>query len=172
MMETREGSRAMESGERMPITKKGYEKLLNELNYLKRVERPKNVQAIELARSNGDLSENADYDAAKEHQARIARRIGEIENKLAMSEVIDIAKMVGNSRIMFGATVTLMDTATEKEVTYKIVGVDEADLKENTISVQSPLGQAMIGKEEGDTIEVKSPAGVREYGIVRVQYIE
>lgn len=162
----------MVTDERSPITKKGYDKLLDELNHLKRVERPKNVQAIELARANGDLSENADYDAAKEHQARIARRIGEIENKLATAEIIDIRKMAGNTRIMFGATVTLVDTATDKEVTYKIVGADEADLKENTISVLSPIGQAMIGKEEGDTIEARAPSGLREYGIVRIEYID
>ena len=158
--------------ERIPMTRKGYEKLLDELNHLKRVERPKNVRAIEEARSNGDISENADYDAAKEQQARIVFRIGELEGKLAAAEIVDISKLGGQTTVVFGATVTLFDSARETEISYRIVGPDEASTKDGTISVTSPLGQALIGKEEGDSVEVRTPSGTREYGIVRIEYIE
>ncbi len=156
---------------KVPLTARGAEKLREELKQLKSVARPKVVQAIAEARAHGDLKENAEYHAAREQQAFIEGRIKEIESKLSHAQIIDVTKLNADGRVVFGATVTLMDEETGEEVTYQIVGDDEADIKEGLISVSSPVARALIGKEEGDVVEVRTPGGVREYEIVAVQYI-
>ena len=153
-----------------PMTVEGAEKLKAELQRLKSVERPAVIQAIAEARSHGDLSENADYDAAKERQGFIEGRIAEIENKLAGAQVIDPATIDGDGRVVFGATVEIEDAETGVRRTWTIVGDDEADVRENKVSVSSPLARALIGKEEGDSVEVQAPGGVRHYEIVSVSY--
>ncbi len=156
---------------KVPLTARGAEKLREELKQLKSVARPKVVQAIAEARAHGDLKENAEYHAAREQQAFIEGRIKEIESKLSHAQIIDVTKLNADGRVVFGATVTLMDEETGEEVTYQIVGDDEADIKQGLISVSSPVARALIGKEEGDVVEVRTPGGVREYEIVAVQYI-
>ncbi len=156
---------------RVPLTARGAEKLREELKELKSVARPKVVQAIAEARAHGDLKENAEYHAAREQQAFIEGRIKEIESKLSHAQIIDVTKLNAGGKVVFGATVTLMDEESGEEVTYQIVGDDEADIKEGLISVSSPVARALIGKEEGDVVEVRTPGGVREYEIVSVQYI-
>lgn len=157
--------------DKVPMTVVGYQKLKDELKHLKTVERVETSKAIEVARAHGDLSENAEYHAAKERQGFIEGRIQEIESKLALAEVIDPRRLSGE-RVVFGATVTLSDTETEEEVTYQIVGLDEADLKACKISVTSPMARAMIGKSRGDEVSVRTPkGGAKEYEIVRVQFI-
>ncbi len=156
---------------KVPLTARGAEKLREELKQLKSVARPKVVQAIAEARAHGDLKENAEYHAAREQQAFIEGRIKEIESKLSHAQIIDVTKLNADGRVVFGATVTLMDEETGEEVTYQIVGDDEADIKEGLISVSSPVARALIGKEEGDVVEVRTPGGVREYEIVAVKYI-
>ena len=155
--------------DRIPMTAEGHLALQNELKMLKSVERPNIIAAIAEARSHGDLSENAEYHAAKEKQSFIEGRINEIDNKLARADVIDISKLEGG-KVRFGATVTIIDVDSEEQSTYKIVGEDEANVKEGKISVTSPLSRAMIGKEEGDEAEVAAPSGARAYEIAKVEY--
>ncbi len=153
-----------------PITKRGAELLKAELHRLKTVDRPNVIQAIADARAQGDLSENADYDAAKERQGFIEGRIAEIEGKLSSAQIIDPSAVNAGGRVVFGATVELEDEDTGNSVTYQIVGEDEADLKKGLINIGSPIARALIGKEEGDVAEVQAPGGVRRYEIVAVRY--
>ncbi len=155
--------------ERIPMTAEGHVALQTELKTLKSVERPNIIAAIAEARAHGDLSENAEYHAAKEKQSFIEGRISEIDDKLARADVIDVSKFSG-TKIRFGATVTIVDVETEEAQTYKIVGEDEASVKLGKISVTSPIARAMIGKEEGDEAEVAAPAGARAYEITKVEY--
>jgi transcription elongation factor GreA len=152
------------------MTPRGQQALRDELKRLREVERPKNVRDIEEARAHGDLKENAEYHAAKERQGFIEGRSKDIEAILAQAEVIDPAKLSG-SRVVFGATVRLTDTDSGDDVTYTIVGDHEADIKISLISISAPLARAMIGKDEGDTITMKTGKGVREYQIVQVRFI-
>lgn len=154
--------------EKVPITPKGVEKLREELARLKE-ERPKISREIGIAREHGDLSENAEYHAAKERQGMVEARIKDIEDKLARAEVIDPAKLNGD-KVRFGATVGLLNLDTDEEVTYQIVGAEEADLDQGTISVSAPLARALIGREVGDEVNVKLPAGTRRYEIVSVEF--
>ncbi|MDR2853486.1 MAG: transcription elongation factor GreA [Burkholderiaceae bacterium] len=154
----------------IPITKRGAEKLNEELRRLKTVDRPAVIQAIAEARSHGDLSENAEYEAAKDRQGFIEGRIREVEGKLAAAQIIDPAALDAGGRVVFGATVELEDEATGAALRYQIVGEDEADLKQGLINVSCPIARALIGKEEGDSVEVQAPGGVRRYEIVAVQY--
>jgi len=154
---------------REPITSQGYEKLQVEIERLKTVERPAVIEAIAEARSHGDLSENAEYDAAKDKQGHIEGRIRDIDTKLAIAEIIDVSTLSGD-RVTFGATVTLFDMDTEKEITYQIVGVDEADLNAGRISVRSPMARVLIGKSIGDDVTLVAPGGTREYEIQEVNF--
>ncbi len=155
----------------IPLTKRGAEMLKEELHRLKHVERPAVVQAIAEARAQGDLSENAEYDAAKDRQGFIEGRISEIEGKLSAAKVIDPADLDAGGRVVFGATVEMEIEATGDVVTYQIVGDDEADLKEGKISIGSPIARALIGKEAGDVAVVQAPGGERSYEIIEVRYI-
>ena len=154
----------------IPLTRRGAEKLKEELHRLKTVERHAVIQAIAEARAQGDLSENAEYEAAKDKQGFIEGRILEVEGKLAAAQIIDPAAVDAGGRVVFGSTVVLEDEESGQEVTYQIVGEDEADLKHGKISVSSPISRALIGKSEGDTAEVQAPGGVREYEILAVRY--
>lgn len=154
-----------------PMTVEGAEKLRKELAHLKKVVRPRIVKAIGEAREHGDLRENAEYHAAKDQQGLAEARIRLIEGRLGDAQIIDIAKIPPTGNVVFGATVTLVDLETDGEVRYKIVGEDEADLKENKISIMSPLARAMIGKAEGDTLVVETPQGKREYEVDTVRHI-
>ena len=154
-----------------PITKRGAEMLKAELHKLKTVERPAVIQAISEARAQGDLSENADYDAAKERQGFIEGRIQEVEGKLSAAQVIDPSTIQAEGRVVFGATVELEDEDSGQRVKYQIVGEDEADLKQGLINISSPIARAMIGKNEGDTAVVMAPGGEKGYEIVAVSYI-
>lgn len=156
--------------EKVHMTPQGYKTLEEELKKLKFEERPAIVNAISEARALGDLSENAEYHYAKDKQGFIEGRIRELESKLSRAEVIDITKLSGTS-VKFGCTVTVCDESTDEEVTYKIVGVDEADIKKNLLSVGAPLARAMIGKEAGDEIKLNTPSGVKQYEILEVKYI-
>jgi transcription elongation factor GreA len=156
---------------KVPLTVNGAEKLRGELHELKTVQRPAIVNAIAEARTHGDISENAEYHAAKERQGFIEWRIAELERKLANAQIIDPAQLDADGRCVFGATVELEDVASGEVVTYQIVGDDEADLKQSKISISSPLARALIGKSPGDVAEVKAPGGVREYEILDVKYI-
>ncbi len=155
--------------QRYPMTPAGYRKLQEPLKHLKEVERPKNIREIEEARAHGDLSENAEYDAAKERQGFLEAKIRELESKLALAQVVDPARLSGD-RVKFGATVTLLDLDTDTEVTYTIVGEDESDIQRGRISYTSPVARALIGKEEGDDVEVRTPKGIRSYEILKVEY--
>ena len=155
----------------IPITKRGAEKLKAELHRLKMVDRPCVLNAIAEARAQGDLSENAEYDAAKDRQGFIEGRIQEIEGKLSAAQIIDPAALDAGGRVVFGATVKLEDEDTGAAVTYQIGGEDEADLKHGLINISSPIARALIGKEEGDTAEVQAPGGVRRYEVVAVTYV-
>ncbi|MBL8468277.1 transcription elongation factor GreA [Methyloversatilis discipulorum] len=155
----------------VPLTVNGAEKLKAELHRLKTVDRPAVIAAIAEARSHGDLSENAEYDAAKERQGFIEGRIAEVEGKLSNAQIIDPKALDADGRIVFGATVDLEDVEAGKPVTYQIVGDDEADLKAGMISVNSPIARALIGKYAGDVAEVQAPGGIREYEIVDVRYV-
>jgi transcription elongation factor GreA len=155
--------------ERIPMTAEGHAALQAELKVLKSVERPSIIAAISEARSHGDLSENAEYHAAKEKQSFIEGRISELDDKLARADIIDVSKLSGK-KIRFGATVTIIDVDTEEKFTYKIVGEDEADVKGGKISVTSPIARALIGKEEGDEAEVSAPSGARAYEVSKVVY--
>jgi transcription elongation factor GreA len=156
---------------KIPLTVRGAEKLRQELHTLKTVERQKVIAAIAEARSHGDLSENAEYDAAKERQGFIEGRIAEVEGKLANAQIIDPKLLDADGRCVFGATVELEDTASGDVVTYQIVGDDEADIKEGMISISSPIARALIGKYPGDVAEVMAPGGVKEYDILDVKYL-
>jgi len=156
---------------RMPITKPGLVRLKEELKRLKGVERPKIVREIAEARSHGDLSENAEYHAAKEKQSHLEGRILQVEDWIARAEVIDLAKVKGD-RVVFGATVTLADTDSGEEMRYRLVGELEADLKQGKISVTSPIARAVIGKQEGDVVKVRSPGGEREYEVSAIEFVE
>ena len=154
-----------------PLTVAGAEKLRTELHRLKTVERPSVIAAIAEARSHGDLSENAEYEAAKDRQGFIEGRIMEVESKLANGQIIDPKLLDADGRCVFGATVGLEDMDSGQVVTYQIVGDDEADIKDNKISISSPIARALIGKYAGDVAEVKAPGGVREYEVIDVRYI-
>jgi transcription elongation factor GreA len=155
---------------KVPMTVEGAERLKAELHRLKTVERPAVIQALADARSQGDLSENADYDAAKERQGFIEGRISEVEAKLAHAQVIDPSEIEADGRVVFGATVEIEDLASGDRKAYRIVGDDEADIKESKISVNSPIARALIGKSEGDTADVQAPGGVRSYEVIGVRY--
>lgn len=155
----------------IPLTKRGAEKLKEELHRLKTVERPAVINAIAEARAQGDLSENAEYDAAKDKQGFIEGRILEIEGKLAAAQIIDPSELDAGGRVVFGATVDLEEEETGEAVTYQIVGDDEADLKLGLISISSPIARALIGKEAGDVAEVQAPGGIKRYEIVEVRYV-
>jgi transcription elongation factor GreA len=154
----------------IPITKRGAEKLKEELHRLKTVDRPWVINAIAEARAQGDLSENAEYEAAKDRQGFIEGRIAEVESKLSGSQVIDPSTVDAGGRVVFGATVDLEDDDSGVKVTYQIVGEDEADLKLGLINIGSPIARALIGKEEGDVAEVQAPGGTRRYEIAAVRY--
>jgi transcription elongation factor GreA len=153
----------------IPLTKESHEALQEELKRLIRVERPKVIQDIAEARAHGDLSENAEYDAAKNRQGFIEGRIQEINGKLARAYVVDLSNMKPD-KVVFGCTVTLYDTATEEEITYKIVGEDEADIKLGKISCTSPVGKALIGHKLDDSVKASVPSGIREYEIIDIKY--
>lgn len=155
--------------EKYPMTKDGLQKLKSELENLKNIERPKIIKAISEAREHGDLSENAEYHAAREKQSFIEGKISELENKISRAEVIDTSSF-DNSRVAFGATVEITDLSNEKKHIYKIVGVDEADIEKNLISISAPLCKAMINKTIGDVIEVNTPNGVKEYQINSISF--
>ena len=156
--------------ERVPMTAKGYDLLEEEIRKLKQVERPAVIRAIAEARAHGDLSENAEYHAAKERQGFIEGRILELEDIVARAQVIDPSKLSGDA-VKFGATVTVVDEDTDKEATYQIVGDMEADLKEKRISISSPLARALIGKSVGDSVEVAAPGGAKSYEILKLRYL-
>ncbi|MEQ8289494.1 MAG: transcription elongation factor GreA [Gammaproteobacteria bacterium] len=154
-----------------PLTVKGAEKLKKQLHELKTVERPRITKAIAEARAHGDLSENAEYHAAREQQSFTEGRINSIESTLADAQIIDVTKLEADGRVVFGATVALMNLDNDDEVSYQIVGEEEADIKEKQISITSPIARALIGKAEGDVVEVNAPGGVVEYEILEVKYI-
>lgn len=155
--------------QRIPMTPAGYQKLQDELEKMLKVHRPKNIQAIAEARAHGDLSENAEYHAAKERQSFIEGRIQELQGKLAMAEVIDPSK-ISQSKIAFGAKVKVLDTGADEEYIFALVGPDEADVKSGKISISSPVGRALLGKEVGDTAMVKAPARTFEYEILEIRF--
>ncbi len=159
--------------DKQPMTLRGKALLDEELKNLLQVERPAVIKAIEIARGHGDLSENADYDAAKEKQGFIEARINEVQSKIAVAEIVDPSSIKGpqTKKIMFGATVTILDCDNEKESKYQIVGVDEADVKSGYISIFSPLSRALIGKKVGDAVEIQSPGGDKEYEVLKIKYI-
>ena len=156
---------------KIPITVNGAERLRAELQQLKTIERPKVITAIQDARSHGDLSENAEYEAAKERQSFIEGRILELESKLANAQIIDPARLDADGRCVFGATVELSDLDSGETVVYQIVGDDEADIKNGKISISSPIARALIGKYSGDVAEVQAPGGTKEYEILDVRYV-
>ncbi len=154
-----------------PITVKGLENLKSELEDLKKVQRPKVVEAIAEARSHGDLKENAEYHAAKEQQALIESRVLTINDLIARANVIDVTKIENNGKVIFGSTVQLQDLENEKKTTYKLVGQDEADIKKNLIFFKSPIGKALIGKDKGEMVSVNTPSGEKSFEILDVEYI-
>ncbi len=156
---------------KVPLTVAGANKLREELEELKTVVRPRIINAISEARAHGDLKENAEYHAAREQQSFAEGRIAEIEGKLSNAQIIDVTKLDANGKVVFGATVEIEDIASEKRVTYQIVGEDEANIKELRISIGSPIARALIGKEVEDVVTVKAPAGNVEYEIIAIQYI-
>jgi transcription elongation factor GreA len=156
--------------EMVPMTAGGHVKLKEELRWRQQDERPRIIEAIAEARAHGDLSENAEYHAAKEQQSLNEGRVGELESLLARAEIIDVSKLTG-SRIVFGATVTLIDDETEEKKVYQIVGDQEADVKAGRISISSPISRALIGKSKGDVIEVQAPGGARGYEIENVKFV-
>jgi transcription elongation factor GreA len=156
--------------ERIPMTAGGYKALEDEINHLKNVERHEIIKLIAEARAHGDLSENAEYHAAKERQAFIEGRVIELEDKLGRADVIDVSKLSGDT-VKFGATITLVDEDTDEKRKYQIVGDHEADIKKGRISVSSPIARALIGKTKGDSVEVAAPGGARSYEILKVEFI-
>ena len=157
--------------QQIPMTVRGAEQLREELDFLKNVRRPEIIKAIAEAREHGDLKENAEYHAAREQQGFCEGRIQEIEGKLGNAQVIDVTKMPNNGKVIFGATVVLVNTDTDEEVTYRIVGDDEANIKSRLISVNSPIARGLIGKELDDTVNITTPGGVVEFDIIEVNYI-
>ena len=157
--------------ERIPMTASGYKALEEEVNQLKTVERHAIIKAIAEARAHGDLSENAEYHAAREQQSFIEGRINQIENSLSNSEVIDVTKLTATGRVVFGSTLELEDQDGGNKVMYQLVGDDEANIKEGLLSVSSPIARALIGKSEGDVVDVTTPGGTRTYEIVSVRYV-
>ncbi len=157
--------------QQIPMTVRGAEQLREELDFLKNVRRPEIIKAIAEAREHGDLKENAEYHAAREQQGFCEGRIQEIEGKLGNAHIIDVTKMPNNGKVIFGATVVLVNTDTDEEVTYRIVGDDEADIKSGLISVNSPIARGLIGKELDDTVNITTPGGVVEFDIIEVNYI-
>lgn len=155
--------------EKIPMTQAGFSQLEVELKHLKSVERPSVIRAIAEAREHGDLSENAEYHSAREKQSFIEGRVKELEAIISLAEVIDVASLSGT--IKFGATVTIVDEDTDEEKTYQIVGEPEANLEKNLLNIKSPLARALIGKDEGDSIEFKAPGGTRDYEILKIVYI-
>ena len=155
----------------IPMTRNGLEALKRELQRLKSVDRPAIIEAIAEARAQGDLSENAEYESAKEKQGFIEGRIADIEAKISQAEVIDPSSLNAGGRCVFGATIEMEDLDTEQKSTYQIVGDDESNIKENKISINSPLAKALIGKEEGEVVEFESPGGIKSFDILRVLYI-
>ncbi|WP_159806677.1 transcription elongation factor GreA [Litoreibacter roseus] len=155
--------------EKIPMTPKGYKALDGELKHLKSEERPAIIRAIAEAREHGDLSENAEYHSAREKQSFIEGRIKELEGMIGLAEIIDPSKL--NGSIKFGATVKLVDEDTEEEKTYQIVGEAEADIEKGLLNIRSPLARALIGKDEGDSVEVKTPGGTRDYEILEIKYV-
>jgi transcription elongation factor GreA len=156
---------------KVPITVRGAEKLKVELQQLKTVDRPRVVEAIAEARAHGDLKENAEYHAAREQQSFIEGRIKDIEGKLGNATIIDVTTVNANGKVVFGATVDVVDENSGDELSYQIVGEDEADIKQGMISISSPIVRARIGKEEGDVAEVQTPGGLRELEIIEVRYV-
>tara|TARA_B100000609_G_C17152780_1_gene401820 strand:+ start:99 stop:587 length:489 start_codon:yes stop_codon:yes gene_type:complete len=157
--------------EKEPITLNGLENLKSELDDLKNVQRPKVVEAIAEARSHGDLKENAEYHAAKEQQALIESRVIAINDLIARANVIDVTKIENNGKVIFGSTVKVKDLGSEQEITYKLVGQDEADIKKNLIFFKSPIGKALVGKDKGEMITVITPSGEKNFEIMNVEYI-
>lgn len=157
--------------QKIPMTVAGEQALRDELERLKKDDRPRVIKAIAEAREHGDLKENAEYHAAREQQGFIEGRIQDIESKLAFAQVVDVTKLPNTGKVIFGTTVTLLNTETEETVTYKLVGEDEAVVRENKISVASPIARALIGKSEGDVVVVQVPSGAVEYEIDLVEYI-
>ncbi|EER46600.1 transcription elongation factor GreA [Actinobacillus minor] len=155
----------------IPMTVRGAELLREELDFLKNVRRPQIIDAIAEAREHGDLKENAEYHAAREQQGFCEGRIQEIEGKLANAQIIDVTKMQNNGKVIFGATVSLVNVDTDEEVTYRIVGDDEANIKEGLISVNSPIARGLVGKEVDDSVSITTPGGKVEFDIVDVEYI-
>lgn len=154
-----------------PMTAQGADQLRAELNELKSVKRPQIIADIAEAREHGDLKENAEYHAAREQQSFCEGRIQDIEGKLSNAQIIDVTKMENTGKVIFGVTVTIMNSETEEETTYKIVGDDEADIKNNLISVNSPIARGLVGKELDDVVNIQTPAGTVEYEIIEVEYI-
>ena len=155
----------------LPITKRGAEKLKAELHQLKTVDRPWVINAISEARAQGDLSENAEYEAAKDRQGFVEGRIQEVESKLSMAQIIDPSEMDAGGKVVFGSTIELEDEESGNKVTYQIVGEDEADIKFGRVNIGSPIARALIGKDEGDTVEFQAPGGLKRYEIIAVMYI-
>lgn len=156
---------------KVPLTARGAEKLREELERLKRIERPRVIEAIAEARAHGDLKENAEYHAAREQQGFIEGRIKEIDGKLSNAQIIDVTQVPANGKVVFGATVLVFEEDKDQELSFQIVGEDEADLKQGMISISSPIARAMIGKVEGDVAVVDAPGGQRELEILKVEYI-
>lgn len=157
--------------QQIPMTVRGAELLREELDFLKNVRRPEIIDAIAEAREHGDLKENAEYHAAREQQGFCEGRIKEIESKLGNAQIIDVTKIVNSGKVIFGATVTLININTDEEVTYRIVGDDEANIKEGLISVNSPIARGLIGKTVDDSVNIKTPGGNVEFDIIEIQYI-
>ena len=155
--------------QRFPLTRPGYESLKEELRHLKQIERPEVIKAIEEARKHGDLSENAEYHAAREKQGFIEGRIKELEFKIGRAEIIDVSKLSGDT-VKFGATVKIVDEDTDEEKTFQVVGEEESDITKGKLSVASPLAKALIGKKKGDSVEVKAPKGSRYYEILTIKF--
>lgn len=156
---------------KVPLTTRGAEKLRQELDRLKKRDRPRVIQAIAEARAHGDLKENAEYHAAREQQGFIEGRIKEIEGKLSRAHIIDVSKVHANGKVVFGATVDVLELDNDEEHTFQIVGEDEADFKHGLISISSPIARGLIGKSEGDETEIEVPGGVREFEILEVRYV-
>jgi transcription elongation factor GreA len=156
--------------EKVPMTAPGFARLEEELRHLKNVARPEVIRAIAEAREHGDLSENAEYHAARERQGFIEGRVNELEDKIARAEVIDVSKLSGET-VMFGATVTIVDEDTEEELSYQIVGQDEADVKDGRLSITAPLARALVGKTVNDSVEVPTPKGEKAYEIIRIEFV-
>lgn len=156
--------------QQIPMTVRGAEQLKEELEFLKNIRRPEIIKAIAEAREHGDLKENAEYHAAREQQGFCEGRIQEIEGKLANSQIIDVTKIPNNGRVIFGATIALLNVNTDEEVSYQIVGDDEADIKQGLISVNSPIARGLIGKEIDDSVTISTPRGMVEFEIISVEY--